>query len=201
MGNINKGIIRQAFIIGIISFVVAILMSQVSGVVVNDFHNLVLALVLLVLIIIIGIIFDIIGVATTVAESHPFHAKASKKVKGSRQANILISKADKVASLCNDVVGDICGTVSGSLGAAIIFMIYAGRADTEQTLGATLMTGIIAALTVGGKAAGKKIALEQSEQVVFRVAQVIAWAEDFLGFTILKPKRTRRNREKVPKHD
>lgn len=186
-------------IIGSISFVVAIVMSQVSGVVVNDFQNIALALILLVLIIVVGIIFDIIGVATTVAESHPFHAKASKKVKGSRQANILISKADKVASICNDVVGDICGTVSGSLGAAIVFMIYSGRADPEQTMGATLMTGVIAALTVGGKAAGKKIALEQSEQVVFRVAQLIAWLEDFLGVSILKPNKPRRYREKVPK--
>lgn len=190
---------RQALIIGIISFVVAIVVSQVSGIVVNDFHNLAMALILLVIIIVVGIVFDVIGVATTVAESRPFHAKASNKVKGSRQANILISKADKVASICNDVVGDICGTVSGSLGAAIVFMIYAGRADTEQTIGATLMTGFIAALTVGGKAAGKKIALEQSEQVVFKVAQVMAWTEDFLGVSILKPKKPRRYREKVPK--
>lgn len=199
MGNINKGIIRQACIIGFISLIIAIIMSQISGTVINNFHNLTVAFVLLIFIIVIGIMFDIIGVATTVAESQPFHAKASKKVKGSRQANLLISNADKVASVCNDVVGDICGTVSGSLGAAIVFMIYAGRADSEQTIGATLMTGVIAALTVGGKAAGKKIALEQSEKVVFRVARVIAWAEDVSGIIVLKPSKSRRHREKVPR--
>ncbi|HEX3033421.1 MAG TPA: CNNM domain-containing protein [Bacillota bacterium] len=196
MGNINKGVLRQAVLIGGTSFVIAILMSIGSGVVVNSFHNLVLALILLILIITVGIIFDLVGVAVTVAEEHHFHAKASKKVKGSKQANNLIAQADKVASFCNDVVGDICGTVSGSLGAAIVYMIVTNGSRYDQLV-TTLMTGIIAALTVGGKAAGKKLALEQSERVVFRVARVLAWVEDTLGFAIVRPKGRRRARERV----
>ncbi|MCL5935572.1 MAG: hypothetical protein M1543_03650 [Firmicutes bacterium] len=199
MGNINKGVLRQAIVIGSTSFVIAIGMSIGSGVVVDKFHNLVLALILLFAIIAVGIIFDIIGVATTAAEASPFHAKASKKVKGSRQANNLLANADKVASFCNDVVGDICGTVSGSLGTAIVFLIAAGRPGIDDTIAATIMTGIIAGLTVGGKAAGKKMALEQSEQVVFRVGQVLAWVEDLTGIEILGNKKPRKVREKVTK--
>ncbi len=199
MGKIKKGVLRQAVVIGSISFVIAIIMSIASGVVVNRFHNLLLALILLSAIIVIGIIFDVIGVAATVAEEHPFHAKAAKKVKGSRQANILLANADKVASFCNDVVGDICGTVSGSLGTAIVFLIAASRPSINDAIAATVMTGIIAGLTVGGKAAGKKIAIEQSEQVIFMVSRVIAWVEDLLGMKILRYKKQRKVREKVTK--
>lgn len=199
MGNINKGVLRQAIVIGSISFVIAIGMSIGSGVVIDKFHNLILALILLFTIIVIGIIFDIIGVATTAAEASPFHAKAAKKVKGSRQANNLLANADKVASFCNDVVGDICSAVSGALGTAIVFLIAAGRPSIDDTIAATVMTGIIAGLTVGGKAAGKKIALEQSEQVVFRVGQVLAWIEDLTGIEIFSSKKPRKAREKVTK--
>jgi hypothetical protein len=51
------------------------------------------------------------------------------------------------------------------------------------------MTGIIAGLTVGGKAAGKKLALEQSKRVVFRVGRVLAWLEDLTGIEILASKK------------
>lgn len=206
MGNINKGVLRRAIVIGIISFFIAIGMSIGSGVVIDKFHNLFLALILLFIIIIVGIIFDIIGVATTAAETSPFHAKAAKKVKGARQANNLLANADKVATFCNDVVGDICGTVSGSLGAALVFLIAANQPSINETIAATVMTGIIAGLTVGGKAAGKKLALEQSKRVVFRVGRVLAWLEDLTGIEILPcskrlstSRKTRKSKEKVTK--
>ena len=61
-----------------------------------------------------GIFFDIIGVAVTVANEHEFHAKATKKVKGSKDSIKLIRNAPKVANICADVIGDICGVLSRS---------------------------------------------------------------------------------------
>ena len=44
------------------------------------------------------IFFDIVGVAVTVANEHEFHAKATKKVKGSKDSIKLIRNAPKVAN-------------------------------------------------------------------------------------------------------
>ena len=69
--------------------------------------NLGASIFILILVIAIGIGFDIIGVAVTVANEEEFHAKATKKVKGSKASIHLIKNAAKVANFCADVVGDI----------------------------------------------------------------------------------------------
>ena len=70
--------------------------------------NLISAIVILILVVFIGILFDIVGVAVTVAEEENFHAKATKKVKGAKTSLKLIKNASKVANICADVIGDIC---------------------------------------------------------------------------------------------
>ena len=61
----------------------------------------------------LGIVFDMIGVAVTAADPKPFHSMAAHGEKGGREAIRLLNMSNKVSSLCNDVVGDICGIVSG----------------------------------------------------------------------------------------
>lgn len=119
------------------------------------------------IIIFIGIFFDVVGVAVTAADESPFHAMASKKYKGAKQAIRLIRNADKVASICNDVIGDICGVVSGTAGAAIVFRIFSGNAGSSWTEAA--VGGLIAALTVGGKAFAKRFGMNNSNFIIYRV--------------------------------
>ncbi|MFQ9126695.1 MAG: hypothetical protein ACLR4Z_07780 [Butyricicoccaceae bacterium] len=68
--------------------------------------------------------------------------------------------AEKVSSICNDVVGDICGIISGATGALIVDT-YHLRCDVRRLKVAVslLITGLVSALTIGGKAAGKGIAV------------------------------------------
>ena len=82
--------------------------------------GLILALLILVLFIVLGIVFDIIGVAVTAADPKPFHSMAAHKEKGAKEALSLLRNADRVSSVCNDVVGDICGIVSGATSAVIV---------------------------------------------------------------------------------
>lgn len=91
----------------IVTFILSMLFSYISA---NGVSNLSLipAILILILVIFLGIIFDIIGVAVTVANEHEFHAKATKKVKGSKDSIKLIRNAPKVANICADVIGDIC---------------------------------------------------------------------------------------------
>ena len=72
------------------------------------------SVVILFLFIFIGIVFDMIGVAVTTCDIKPFHSMSSKRIRSARVGIRLIQNADKVSSFCNDVIGDICGIISGS---------------------------------------------------------------------------------------
>lgn len=124
------------------------------------------------IIIFIGVLFDLIGVAVTAAEEKPFHAMASKKLPGAKQAIKLIRNADKVSSICNDVVGDICSVISGTAGAAIIFRIFANNVQPAWIEAA--VGGLTAALTVGGKAFAKKYGMSNSSFIVYRVGLILS---------------------------
>ena len=117
----NMKWVLQSFLI---TFILSVIFSYVST---NGVSNLRLipAILILVLVIVIGILFDIIGVAVTVANEKEFHAKATKKVEGSKDSIKLIKNAPKVANICADVIGDICGVLSGSISALIAIKISA----------------------------------------------------------------------------
>ena len=97
----------------ITTFILSIVFSFIST---NGVSNLSLipAILILLLVILIGIAFDIVGVAVTVANEHEFHAKATKKVEGSKSSIKLIRNAPKVANICADVIGDICRSIKWS---------------------------------------------------------------------------------------
>ena len=138
-----------------------------------DGAGLATAIVILLVFVFLGIVFDVIGVAATAADPRPFHAMASHRVRGAKQALKLIKNADKVASFCNDVVGDICGIVSGSTAAVIVTQLRQGL-SVNALLISTAVTALISGLTIGGKALGKRFAIVRSKKVVFAVAKVMA---------------------------
>ena len=154
----------------IMTFILSMLFSYISA---NGVSNLSLipAILILILVIGIGIFFDIIGVAVTVANEHEFHAKASKKIEGSKASIKLIRNAPKVANICADVIGDICGVLSGAISALIAMKIteqFALSFNIQFILSAT-----VAALTVGGKALGKGVANNNSTKIVHAVGIVL----------------------------
>lgn len=138
-----------------------------------DNVNVYIACLLLILIIAIGILFDIIGVAVTAADETPFHSMASRKVKGARTAVKLIRNADKVSSFCNDVVGDVCGIVSGATGAIIVSKILIINDSKHNSVISLVISAIIASITVGGKAVGKNFAIRESNNIIYSVAWLI----------------------------
>lgn len=163
----NMNWVIQSFII---TFILSIIFSYVST---NGVSNLSLvpAILILVLVIIIGIFFDIIGVAVTVANEEEFHAKATKKVKGSKDSIKLIKNAPKVANICADVIGDICGVLSGAISALISIKI-----TTELQMPFDIqfvLSALVSALTVSGKAFGKEIANKNSTDIVHKVGIVL----------------------------
>lgn len=147
-------------------------MSLCSGAVLEE-AGYVSAILILLLFIALGILFDIIGVAVTAANPRPFHSMASHRVKGAKEALYLIRNAEKVASFCNDVVGDICGIVSGST-ATVIVSLLQGHFGWRSIVVSTVVTALISGLTIGGKAIGKKVAMKKSKDVIYLAAKVLS---------------------------
>lgn len=135
--------------------------------------NASLAFTILVLIIFLGVIFDIIGTAVTAANEIPFHAMAAKKIKEAKIAVKMIRNASKVSNFCNDVVGDVCGIISGAVGVVIVAKILQLYPYGSEILIASGISAMIAGATVGGKAIGKKFAITNSNNILYAVAKVI----------------------------
>ena len=152
------------FISGTISFVSDEIMAHSS---------IVVAFLILLAIVLIGIIFDIIGVAVTSADEKPFHSMAARKVPGGLEAIRLLRNAERVSSICNDVVGDICGVVSGSASATIAAQVLQNFQFTAPQIITLLMSALVAGLTVGGKAIGKTFAINSCTQIIFCVGRLI----------------------------
>lgn len=154
----------------ILTFILSIVFSYISTNGVSGL-SLVPAILILVLVIFVGIFFDIIGVAVTVANEEEFHAKATKKVEGSKNSIKLIRNAPRVANICADVIGDICGVLSGAISALISVKITEqfGLSNNLQFI----LSAVVAALTVGGKAIGKEIASKNSTKIVHRVGKIL----------------------------
>ena len=146
------------------------MMSFVSSELLNG-ATMAASFAILICIILIGIVFDIIGVAVTSAEETPFHSMASKKVPEAAEALKLIRNANRVSSFCNDVIGDICGVISGSASAVIAVRVFSGKSNSA--LLDLLLSATVAALTVGGKAFGKTFAISMSTSIVQMTARVI----------------------------
>ena len=152
----------------IITFALSICFSYISTYGVSNL-NLVSSIIILIAVIAVGIVFDIVGVAVTVAKEHEFHAKATKKVDGAKVSIKLIKNSTRVANICADVIGDVCGVLSGAISAMISAKI------TEKT-GANLqfiISAIVASITVGGKALWKELANKESTQIVHFVGIIL----------------------------
>lgn len=170
----KKQKVPWSLVITIISLILSITFMFVSTTLLKGVSTYIAFLIVLV-IIFIGVIFDMIGVAVTAASESPFHAMASKKYMGAREAIGLIRHANRVSSFCNDVVGDICGVVSGAAGLSIIVRLFSGT--SQYPLWEIVIASIIASLTVGGKAIGKTFAMHNSNDIVYKVGIALA----FLG--------------------
>ena len=164
--------IRWVVTVFLITLVISGIISLISDEVMAS-SGLLAAFAILLAIVFLGIIFDIIGMAVATASEKPFHSMAARKVPGAQEAIRLLRNAERVSSICNDVVGDICGVVSGSASATIAALILS-NVDVGWPKGISLaMSALVAGLTVGGKAIGKTFAVNSCTQIVHLVGRVL----------------------------
>ena len=170
----NNSAVRWLITIFIVTIIVSFGISMASQELMSGSH-IAVAFLILFAIVLLGIVFDIVGVAVTSADEKPFHSMAARKVPGSQEAIKLLRNADKVGSICNDVIGDICGVVSGSASASIAAKILSSGLFelTWDRIVPLTLSALVAGLTVGGKAMGKNIAINSCTTIVHVVGAVI----------------------------
>ena len=180
--------VQWVLTIFLVTILVSALISLISEEVMAS-SSIIAAFLILFIIVLIGILFDIIGVSVTSANEAPFHAMAARKVPGAKEAINLLRQAEKVSSICNDVVGDICGVVSGSASATIAAQVLHHFDFSWPRLVILVMSALVAGLTVGGKAIGKTFAVNSSNNIVHSVGKLIYWLHNFPQLGMKKKSR------------
>ncbi len=165
----------------VLSFILSVTLSFVSSNILKDV-SIMVAFIVVFAIVLLNIVFDTIGTAVTAAEERPFHGMASRKLYGAEQSIKLIRNADRVSNFCNDVIGDICGIISGAASAYIAIKILKTAINVETSAVSLVITACVAALTVGGKAIGKTIAIKNSNYIVYKASIVIKFFTGNIGF-------------------
>ena len=135
--------------------------------------GIVVSFFVLALFIVIGILFDIIGIAVMSASETPFHSMASRRERGAGESLRLIRNAEKVATYCNDVIGDVVGIISGTTAALVAGSLMLSL-NTENMLFQLLILGLVTGLTIGGKSIGKIIALKNNTVIVHNIGKLIS---------------------------
>lgn len=163
---------RWALIVTILAFVLSVVMSLILTTILENV-TLVISIIVTLLFILLGITFDIIGVAVTSGDEVAFHSMSARKIRAGRIGVKLMKNASKVSSICCDVVGDICGIISGTAGVTIIALIVK-MTHWNGLVVSLIVTALISSLTIGGKALGKNLAISKSTEVVTIVAKILA---------------------------
>ncbi len=176
MTNVRKKRNRARWVIAITiwTFLLAIVFGFVAHLSLNEIQSITVSFLILIIVIMIGIVFDIVGTAAAAADIAPLNAKAARRVDGAKRGVYLVKHAERVANFCNDVAGDISGIISGTLATIIVFKLVVNLSYTQAEfyLG-ILLAALVAALTVGGKAWGKVIAINHSTEVILLIGALI----------------------------
>lgn len=172
--KIKKETVDKKWIIIIVclSFTISFVFSLISQLTIPNL-SLWLGILITLLFISIGILFDIIGVSVTSADEKVFHSMNSRKVKGASVAVKFKKNADKVSNFCCDVIGDVCGIISGAAGTTIT-AILVSKFGFNLLFTGLVVAATITALTIGGKAMGKSFAINKSNIILYEFAKFIS---------------------------
>ena len=164
--------VKWIVIIVITTFIISFLLSLLANTTIPNL-SLVFGIIITLLFILVGIMFDIIGVSVTSADEKVFHSMNSRKVKGASTAVKFKKNADKTSSFCCDVIGDICGVISGAAGTTICAILVT-KYHTDLLITGLTITAIISSLTIGGKAIGKSFAINKSDIILYEFSKFVS---------------------------
>lgn len=162
----------------IMSFVLSVVFSAVTSAAMESL-SIFFAFMVLFLIIAINILFDMVGTAVQSAEEKPFHSLSSRKVAGAKESITIIRHAPQLANMCCDVIGDIAGIISGAATALIVAELIS-ILNLHGMLPSLILTGIVSALTIGGKSMSKSVSMQNGNSIVFMVGKLMYLSKHLL---------------------
>ena len=155
------------------AFSISFILSFIANATIPNL-SLALGIIITLTFIFIGVCFDIVGVSVTAAEESVFHSMNSRKVKAADLAVKFKKNADKVSTFCCDVIGDICGVVSGAAGTTIAAILITDY-HTNIIVTGLIITATISSLTIGGKAIGKTLAINKGNIILYEFAKIVSY--------------------------
>lgn len=158
----------------LLTFIIAAVFAFVADVISRG-ESFVLPILILVVLICLGCLFDIIGTAVASADIAPFVAMSSRKVRGAKECIFVLQNAAKVSNICNDVIGDICGVVSGAAAASVVMLAVVYWGSSNELWLSIVASALVSALTVGSKAAGKSVAMKKSKEIVYMTGYFLSF--------------------------
>ena len=175
---------KWTVIVTILAFVLSVIFTVITDSA-EKLPNFV-AIVVLFIIVLLSIMFDMLGMAVSTATEEPFHAMAAKRIPAAKIAIKIIRSSQQLSSLFNDVIGDIAGIISGAMSAALVAKVAVSSSGINMIIELG-MTGLVAAIMIGGKAAGKGVAMTNNNTIVYILSNVIYFFTK--PFSLLKIKK------------
>ena len=157
-----------------ITFGLSVFFNYFSSEVVEKL-SMTISIIVLLFFLLVGVLLDLVSTAVTAADEAPFHAKAADKKRGAKESVKLIKNADKVSNFCADVIGDVCGVLTGATAALIAVNIANSLELKDYTVITMMMTAIVTALTVFGKGACKKVAIKNANKIINAVGIFLSY--------------------------
>ena len=157
----NKNSTKWAFKVFILSISLSIIFSLVSQSLLPSLSPF-FSIFVIVFFVFVSVIFDMVAVAFTSINKEQLDK--FKNENGYIMAVKLCERADKVASFGGDVVGDICGILSGAGGVSLVVNMNIQDANLNLLV-TCLVSSLIAGITIFCKAIMKTYALQNCEQI------------------------------------
>ena len=157
----NKNSTKWAFKVFVLSISLSIIFSLFSQSLLPSLSPF-FSIFVIVFFVFVSVIFDMIAVAFTSINKEQL--EKYKNENGYVMAVKLYERADKVASFGGDVVGDICGILSGAGGVSLVVNMNIQDANLNLLV-TCLVSSLIAGITIFCKAIIKTYALQNCEQI------------------------------------
>ena len=163
---------RWAVKIFVLAICMSALFSMLSQTILSSM-GIVMAVITIIFFIVVSVIFDMVGVAVTCTSEEYFIERVGKE-KGASVALSMKRNSEKVCSFCNDVIGDICGILSGASGACVILSITKHiDGSAVVVLVSSLVSALIAGLTIFSKALMKSYAIRNANNFILKIGRML----------------------------
>lgn len=154
-----------------LSFSLTVIFSFLTELVIDENSPAIVCVVVLLVLLVLNISCDVLANAIIACKPESFLAMASNRIRGAKRAVYFCRNSSRLGSIFADVIGDICGIVSGAAGAALALIIATNSDHYIKIIASILVSAVIGALTVGGKAIFKHFAIKYSKNIVFGFAK------------------------------